>query len=468
VTDALVAALRARLGEERVSTDPARLDERRHDYSVLAHLDDMQSRPAPRPRCVVQPRSTEDVVACVNVCRDARVAMIPYGLGSGVCGGIEGHPERVLVDLSTMDRTRFIDEHDLLAGFDAGRCGAEAEADVARHGLTIGHWPQSVAVSSVGGWVATRASGQFSTANGNIEDIVYSIEAVLASGEVLIAGKAPRAAAGPDLRHVLLGSEGTLGIVTGVTLSLRKLPESRQFSAYATPSLGAGFEFQRAVVQNGWSPPVMRQYDPVEALRSFAPYTPEGRGIVILVHEGPASRVAAELDAVDHLAREHELTAVDAAAAADWLDHRNTVPHWRGFLEKRIIVDTVEVSATWSRIERVYDRAIAALRRVPDVINASAHSSHVYRSGLNLYFSFAARPADAADMATRYRQCWEAIMTATVAEGGGVSHHHGIGRIRRPYLHHDLGDAGIATLARLKQSLDPDGLFNPGVLLPDR
>jgi alkyldihydroxyacetonephosphate synthase len=467
VSDPVVAALRGRLGGDLVSTEPALLDTRRHDYWVRAHLDDLQARPAPRPRCVVRPRSTEDVVACVEVCRDARIAMIPFGLGSGVCGGIEGHPERVLIDLSTLDRTRFVDDRDLLAGFDAGRRGSEAEADVARQGLTIGHWPQSVAVSSVGGWVATRASGQFSTANGNIEDIVYSIEAVLADGRVLVAGKAPRAAAGPDLRHVLLGSEGTLGIVTGVTLSLRRRPDTQQYSAYSTPTLTAGFDFQRAVVQAGWAPPVMRQYDAVEALRSFADHAVEGRGILILVHEGPAARVAAELDAVDRLAREHGLGRVDAAATASWMDHRNTVPHWSGFLEKRIVVDTVEVSAPWSRIAAVYDGAIAALRRVPDVINASAHSSHVYRSGLNLYFSFAARPAQPADMADRYRRCWEAILEATVDAGGGVAHHHGIGRVRRDWLRHDLGDAGIATLRALKRALDPDGLFNPGVLLPD-
>jgi len=467
VSDSFVDSLRGLIGKERVSTDPIVLDERRHDYWVLAHLDDMQQRPAPRPRCVVRPERIEHVIVCVDACREAGVAIIPFGLGSGVCGGVEGHPDRVLLDLSTLHRTRFIHGDDLLAGFDAGKRGSEAEAEVAREGLTIGHWPQSVAVSSVGGWVATRASGQFSTANGNIEDIVYSIEAVLADGRIIEAGKAPRASAGPDLRHLLLGSEGTLGIVTGVTFSLRRAPERRGYSAYAVPVLSDGFDFQRTLLQAGWAPPVLRQYDAIEAKRSFPDQAVDGQGLVILVHEGPAARVAAEIDASDALAKAHRLKSVDAAATTGWMDHRNHVPHWRSFLEKRIVVDTVEVSAPWSRIENVYRRVINSLRDVPDLVNASAHSSHGYRSGLNLYFSFAVRPDDPAAMAPRYRDCWRRIMEATAAEGGGIAHHHGIGRVRRDYLHHDLGAEGVAVLRALKRALDPGNLLNPGVLIPE-
>ncbi|HTO56439.1 MAG TPA: FAD-binding oxidoreductase, partial [Pseudomonadales bacterium] len=336
----------------------------------------------------------------------------------------------------------------------------------AAHGLTIGHWPQSVAVSSVGGWIATRASGQFSTANGNIEDIVYSIEAVLADGSVIDAGKAPRASAGPDLRHLLLGSEGTLGVVTGVTLSLRRKPEAQDYSAFAVPTMQQGFDFQRELIQRGWQPPVMRQYDPIEAQRSFAAHAKPDYGLLIMVHEGPAARVAVEIEASNALARTMGLPGVAAAATIGWLGHRNTVQHWRAFLERNVIVDTVEVSAPWDRIADLYSGVVAALNDVPDVVNASAHSSHAYRSGLNLYFSFAARPQDGAVMADRYRACWQRILETTAALGGGIAHHHGIGRVRAPYLHHDLGTAGIATLRRVKAALDPTGILNPGVLLP--
>ncbi|NJN51880.1 MAG: FAD-binding oxidoreductase [Gammaproteobacteria bacterium] len=467
MNQSFVTALEARLGSAAVSTEPALLDTRRHDYWVLSHLDDSQGRPAPRPLCVVQPTRIEQVVACVDQCRENGVSIVPFGLGSGVCGGVLAHPDRVVLDLSQLNRTRSIDAHNLLASFDAGKRGSEAEADVAARGLTIGHWPQSVAVSSVGGWVATRASGQFSTAYGNIEDIVYAIEAVLADGSVIETGKAPRAAAGPDLRHLLLGSEGTLGVITGVTLSLQRKAEAQDYSAYHIGDLAHGFEFQRELVQLGWRPPVMRQYDAIEAQRSFAAHARADHGMLILVHEGPAARVAAELAAIDALARTHHFKRADTAAATGWLDHRNHVPHWNDFLKKGIVVDTAEISATWDRIGGIYDRVIASLREVPDVLNASAHSSHVYPSGLNLYFSFAVRPGDTADMRSRYLDCWQRIMTETAAGGGGVAHHHGIGRLRRDFLHHDLGASGLAALRAIKSSLDPSGLFNPGVLIPD-
>jgi len=467
MTDAFTESLALLLGPGRVLTDEATLADRRHDYWVLSHLDDLQGRAAPLPRCVVRPAGVEDVVATVNACRAANVAIVPFGLGSGVCGGVIAHPDRVLLDLSSMNRTRSIDRTNLLAGFDAGKRGSEAEEEVAEQGLTIGHWPQSVAVSSVGGWVATRASGQFSTANGNIEDIVYSIEAVLPDGSVIHAGKAPRAAAGPDLRHLLLGSEGTLGVITGVTFSLRRRPEAQEYSAYLVDSMSRGFEFQRELIQRGWQPPVLRQYDAIEAQRSFAAEAQPGQGMLILVHEGPGERVAAEVAASAVLAREMGLAAAPTTATTGWLEHRNNVPPWRGFLERRIVLDTVEVSAPWDRIGAIYDGVIAALRAVPDLVNASAHSSHVYRSGLNLYFSFVARPDDPAAMTARYETCWERIMETTAALGGGIAHHHGIGRLRAPYLHHDLGAVGLATLRRVKEALDPTGIMNPGVLLPD-
>ncbi len=467
MSDAFVDSLAKELGTAKVLTDAATLDERRHDYWVLSHLDDLQGRAAPRARCVVRPHTVADVVATVHACRRANVGIVPFGLGSGVCGGVLAHPDRVLLDLSSMHQTRRIDSVNLLASFDAGKRGSDAEDEVAAQDLTIGHWPQSVAVSSVGGWVATRASGQFSTANGNIEDIVYSIEAVLADGSVIHAGKAPRASAGPDLRHLLLGSEGTLGVITGVTLSLRRKAEAQDYSAFLTSSMQQGFEFQRELIQRGWQPPVMRQYDAIEAQRSFAAYARPEHGLLIMVHEGPRERVAAELNASNRLARKMGLHDVPATAATGWLDHRNAVPHWRGFLDKRIVVDTVEVSAPWDRIEALYTGVVAALSEVPDILNASAHSSHAYRSGLNLYFSFAVRPEDPDAMADRYRACWQRIIDTTAALGGGIAHHHGIGRVRAPYLHHDLGAPGIAALRHVKAALDPTGIMNPGVLLPD-
>ncbi|HEB90024.1 MAG TPA: FAD-binding oxidoreductase [Deltaproteobacteria bacterium] len=458
------------IGKDRVHTDPDTLDERRFDYWVVAHLRDWRGEELARPGVVVRPRSVADVQAIVRIANESKTPLVPFGLGSGVCGGIQPDPSVILVDLGAMNRVREIDETNLLASFDAGTNGLEAEEAVAARGLTIGHWPQSIAISSVGGWISTRAAGQFSTAYGNIEDIVYSIEAVLPDGDLVQLGKAPRAAAGPDLRHLLLGAEGTMGIVTGATLKLRRQPEERAFSAWYTPTLAAGFEAQRAIVQADWLPPVMRQYDASEVGRNFRDVTADtagDRGLLLMVHEGPAGRVAAEIEAVGDLVRREGLEPAPPEVGPHWMERRNHVPSWRQLFEGHLVADTIEVSAPWTRILPLYEEAVASLREREDVVVASAHSSHVYRTGINLYFTFVARHDDPNDMETAYLDCWRRVMEATTRHGGGVAHHHGAGRLRKPYLVHDLGENGIALLRRIKNAVDPHGLMNPGNLIPD-
>jgi alkyldihydroxyacetonephosphate synthase len=460
----IVEALVDALGPDKVCTDETARAARRHDYWVVSHLRDHLGRPSPSPACVVRPASVDDVRVVLALASAAGAPVVPFGLGSGVVGGVVASPDSILLDLGSMARTRAIDEVNLLASFDAGKNGLEAEQEVAAHGLTIGHWPQSVAVSSVGGWIATRASGQFSTAYGNIEDIVHSIEAVLPDGELVTLGKGPRASAGPDLRHLMLGGEGTLGVITGVTFSLRRAPEARALSAFETDTMAAGFAFQREVIQSGWRPPVIRQYDEREAARLDARAT---RCLVFMVHEGPASLVAAEKVAVADLAARSGLAPAPTDIVEHWLEHRNTVPRWESFLERNIVIDTVEVSAGWNAIGSIYDDAVAALKALPGCLNGSAHSSHAYRSGLNLYFSFAIRTEEAAAMEGAYFDAWAAIMEATDRHGGSLAHHHGIGRVRAPWLERELGAGGLALLRKLKRAIDPAGMMNPGALIPD-
>jgi alkyldihydroxyacetonephosphate synthase len=463
----LIEKLKNELGDKRVQLDDVARDDRRHDYWVLNHLRSWRGEALDRPGVVVRPESTAEVQAIVRVAAQTGTPLVPFGLGSGVCGGIQPDQSAIVVDLGSMNRVREIDETNLIASFDAGCNGLEAEEAVAARGLTIGHWPQSIAMSSVGGWVSTRAAGQFSTAYGNIEDIVYSIEAVLPDGDLVELGKAPRAAAGPDLRHLLLGAEGTMGIVTGVSLALRRQAESRVYSAYHTPSMAAGFEAQREIIQTGWVPPVMRQYDAMEARRNFKDFAAEDQGLLLMVHEGPAARVDVEIEATDAIARKAGLVEAPPGAGQHWMKERNHVPSWVELFEARLVVDTIEVSAPWTRIEDVYRDATESLRELDAVRMASAHSSHVYRTGLNLYFTFAALHEDSADMEASYLDCWRCVMEATARHGGGIAHHHGVGRLRKPYLAHDLGENGVALLRKIKGAIDPQGLMNPGNLLPD-
>lgn len=463
--DTTIDTLRDLLGPDVVRTDPELLSNRRHDYWAAAHLREWRGEPLGEPGCVVQPRGPEQVQELLRYASANGVAIMPFGLGSGVCGGILPTADVVLVDLSSMTRTRDIDEHDLLATFDAGKNGMEAEEEVASLGLTIGHWPQSISVSSVGGWVSTRASGQFSTAYGNIEDIVYSIEAVLPNGDLIHLGRAPRAAAGPDLRHVVMGAEGTMGVITGVTLSLRRAPAARRFTAFHARDMADGIEAQRRIVQADWRPPVMRLYDAPEVRRNFPDHVSGDDPLLLMIHEGPVSRVEGEVGEVTTIAADAGLSPADPTVTEEWLGKRNHVPSWSDFFDRGAVVDTIEISAPWSRIVDVYGAVISSLNDVEGIVNASAHSSHVYRSGINLYFSFAVL-AEPQDMETRYFECWHRTMEATAANGGGIAHHHGSGRLRVPYLHHDLGASGVALLRTLKSAVDPAGIMNPGNLIP--
>ena len=221
----IVDALRGALGES-VTTDSATLRAHCRDTWVLNELRDVEGESFSLPLAVVEARSTEEVSRAMRLCREAGVIVVPYGGGSGVCGAIQVPENAVVISTAKLQGLVTLDSENLLATFRAGTNGMEAEKRVREDGLTIGHWPQSIEVSTVGGWVATRAAGQFSSGYGNVEDLVMDLEVVLPDGAVLRTRRTPRASSGPDLRQLFLGSEGTLGIVTEVTFSLRPLPPS--------------------------------------------------------------------------------------------------------------------------------------------------------------------------------------------------------------------------------------------------
>jgi alkyldihydroxyacetonephosphate synthase len=443
---AIAAALRGELGEMVRDDEPTRAAHRA-DAWVMAEWAALAGRGGPLPAAVLEPASAEEVARAVRTCRDRGAASVVLST-------------RRLVGLTRLDA------EDLTATFAAGTMGGDAERRVREQGLTLGHWPQSIELSTVGGWVATRAAGQYTTGYGTIEDLVLALEAVLPDGSLWRTRETPRAAAGPDLRHLLLGSEGTLGVVTEVTFSLRALPEVSRGQALHFPSLHAGLGAIRRLLRAGWRPPVVRLYDARESRRHFRDFVPRDRALLLLLHEGPEAAVAAEQPAALDLCREGGGVPTDAAAVDHWLAHRNQVPSFRSFLEQGVVVDTIEVAATWRRLGPLYDAVTSSLNEVPDILAATAHLSHGYRSGGNLYFSFAAKPSDPARIPATYAECWRRTMEATIAAGGGIAHHHGIGRVRRGWLSQELGPAGVELLRAVKRALDPGDLFNPGNLLP--
>jgi len=364
-----------------------------------------------------------------------------------------------------MNRILDVEERDLLVRVQAGTLGTALEKELNERGFSCGHYPQSIGLSTVGGWVATRSAGQFSTRYGSIEEIVAALEVVLPDGTVVRTKPVPRAATGPDLRQIFLGSEGTLGIVTEATLRILPTPASRALAAFRFPTMASGLEAIRKVVQAGWRPPVLRLYDEAEASRHFSEWAEPGAALLLLVSEGPATLTEAEMAACATICRGEGGSPLGAAPVEHWLEHRNEVPPLEPFFERGIVVDTIEVAAGWGSILAIYEGVRARLQAVPGLLVASAHSSHSYPTGTNLYFTFAAQTENLERAEDLYHRCWNAAMEATLAAGGTISHHHGIGRVRRPWMTREHG-TGVAVLRALKAALDPLGIMNPGVLLP--
>lgn len=460
------ADLRSLLDSARVVDDAAALARARRDTWVVSVWRSMQDAPIPNPACVVRPTSTAEVSAVLAYASRERVAVVPFGAGSGVCGAVLAPEHSVVVDLGLMRALKHIDEVALLATVEPGLLGSEFEALLNQAGYSMGHFPQSIALSSVGGWVATRAAGQYSTKYGNIEDMLVAFEAVLPTGDVVRTRAVPRAAAGQDVRHLFLGAEGTTGILTELTYEIHPLAPATEKTAIAFPSMRDGLEALRLIMRTGWRPAVLRLYDEIEAGRSFAGATKDGESLLLVLTEGPLELVRAELGGVTRVAADARGRVVGPEPVDSWLHHRNNVPGFEYFLKQGMVVDTIEVASTWDRIERLYDGVLTRMRSVPGLIVASGHSSHSYGTGTNIYFTFAAKPDGPEGVEDLYFRIWNAAMEATLAAGGTISHHHGIGRVRREWLAKELGSA-YPLLRSVRRALDPLGIMNPGALLPE-
>jgi alkyldihydroxyacetonephosphate synthase len=462
----IISQLENIVGPDGISLDDVELKEFSRDTWVLSDLHDYLGTGPDSPLAIISPANTDQLSKVVSLCSSKAIPMIPYGAGSGVCGSIVGQRDAVVISTRNMQGLIELDEENLLVTFWAGTMGGEAERLVAEKGYTIGHWPQSIEISSVGGWLATRASGQYSTAYGNIEDIVFSFEAVLPDGSVYTSAKTPRAAAGPDLRQLFIGSEGTLGIFAKVTFSIRAQAAKKQTQAFYFEKFPLALQCVREVMTRGFRPPVVRLYDGRESNRHFKDACPKGQMMLIFLHEGEPEVAQAEASGVASVCKSFAASVADQNAVEQWFQRRNEVPSFRSLIEQGLIVDTIEVGAVWSRLHEVYERVMSDVAKVESVIAVSAHLSHAYKSGANLYFTIAAAPDSPEQMEAIYLKFWDAAMCATLESGGGIAHHHGIGRVRKNYLEQELGAGGLSILKSIKASLDPMGLMNPGNLLP--
>lgn len=408
-----------------------------------------------RPALVVAPTSTEQVAAVVAACGAAGAPVTTQGGRSGVCGGAVPEAQGVALDMTGLTGVVAFDATSLRIRVRAGTFGPELESWLRERGCTIGHFPQSFELSTVGGWVACRGAGQYSTRYGKVEDLVRGLTVVLADGSVLTTGgRGPREAAGPDLTQLFVGSEGTLGVICEVELVVHPVAPAEARRAWSFDAFFDGMDACRRVLQRGAAPAVLRLYDAQESTRHFE----IDRCVLVVLDEADPAILAATMAVLDDecaAARREDDTLVER-----WLERRNDVSALGALWERGVVVDTMETAAPWSSLERVHRDVTAAIHGVKGTSVATVHQSHAYLDGACLYFTFAGRP-ESPD--AYYDEVWDAATRAALSAGASLSHHHGVGRNRARYLREALGH-GADVLASIRAALDPARLLNPSVL----
>lgn len=451
------------LGEHRVSMHPSDLHRHSGDRSPAVLLARRRGTRLARPLCVVRPKTTKQVATLVEWANETRTPLVPFGGGSGVVDAIR--PDRaVVVELRAMNEIRDFDEKSRLVHAECGVLGGDLANALSGWGYMLGHQPQSVDISTVGGWISTRAIGQLSSRYGAIEDLVAGMEAVLPDGSIVRSRGTPRSAAGPDVASLLIGAEGTLGIVTEVTLRVAPLPPARFDLCIRFEHMAEGVVACRKIAQEGLDPTMMRLYDRDDAGIFLRNHPDEPRDpFMILSFEGFDAH--ARMDEAFSVSRG---TRGNDALVDHWWLHRNDLVdeymhlmEGTGILGPHAIVDTIEVSGTWTNLRKLYHSMKEALRQRADLVGC--HLSHHYVDGACLYFSIASACDSDDACAIKIDEWWEAAMNACLAAGGSISHHHGIGRRRAQWLPTEL-DGWWDVLVTVKKALDPNGIMNPGAL----
>jgi len=459
VPDRVVEQLRAACAS--VSTDAAVTAEASRDWWPLAMTWALDNQVAGLAAAVARPSSSAEVADVLRICDAARIPVTAAAGRSGVCGSSVPLYGGVVLDLCDLAGIISVDDTSLVADVRAGTFGDHFEHELrTAHGLTCGHWPQSVTLSTVGGWLACRGAGQLSTRYGKIEDMVVGLDVVLADGTTIRTGGNARQSVGPDLNQLFVGAEGTLGIITSARLRLHPAPTHERRAAFGFETFEHGLDVCRRILRRGATPAVLRLYDAVEADRS---YQTGDLAVLLVLDEGDPTLVDATLEVVAEECEEG--LALDVDLVARWMGHRNDVSQLEKLIGGGLVVDTMEVTGPWAALPDIYTAGVAAIRDVTGTLAASAHESHAYPDGACLYFTFAGKPdpADPRGKAAYYRAAWDAGTRAVLARGGSLSHHHGVGVNRARFMVEALGPAH-AVLASVKAALDPNGILNPGKL----
>lgn len=476
------------VGEENVFTGAE--DRLRHatgcGYVDLARL--RSGRLGTAPDAVLLPADAGAVRRALDACAAEGVAVVPFGGGTSVVGGVEplrgGHGRVVSLDLSRL-RGVEVDSRSLTACLGAGLRGPEAEAELAGHGLVLGHYPQSFEYATIGGFAATRSAGQASSGYGRFDSLVSSVRLIAPAGDLRTL-ETPHTAAGPALREVVIGSEGAFGVIPDVTVRVRPAPRQRRYEAWMAESFEAGAEIVRALAQGPGLPEIVRVSDEEETEVSLALSGPRGIAgglfggylglrrrrngcLVIAGFEGDEESVARRRALSVRELRRGGAAYLGQAAGRSWEHGRYQGPYLRDTLMGMgAMVETLETSHTWSDLGRLHDAVAAALRDslagqgTPAMV--FSHLSHAYPDGASLYFTFIARARQGEEI-EQWQEAKRAASEAIVAAGGTITHHHAVGRDHAPYMEAEVGRTGLDVLRAVKGQLDPAGIMNPGKLI---
>jgi alkyldihydroxyacetonephosphate synthase len=417
------------------------------DFNPL-HLNRMLDKKLPAlPDAVTFPKTTEEVSKILSLANIHGIPIHVFGGASGVIDAATPYGGGIALSTLSLDWIK-IDEENRIVDAGAGVVGGRLEKALNGRGFTLRHSPQSLYCSTVGGWVATAASGQFSTGYGSIENLVVSITAVLPDGQILSEVKTPRRA-GPDLKRLFIGSEGAFGVVTEVTMKIFEIPEKSVAVSIEYDYIGDAIRDARDFMK--LRPALMRIFDDEESIRYFD----SERISMITIFEGEDAFERGEV--VKRISRGD----IVEGYAEKWLEKRFDVSEISRIVPLGFVFDTIEVACFWKDAERLYNEVINAIRSVSGTVTASAHASHFYESGLCFYFTFVGLPSD---LEAYYREVWKRAIEASLKNGGNITHHHGIGRLRKAWLPNEIGNF-YYLLRDLKTVIDRRNIMNPGGML---
>ena len=474
---AIVDQLKEIVGADRVITDETVLKKNSIDrFRKFPDIHGIYTLPI--PAAVVKLGSTEQVSRVLNFMNAHKINGVPRTGASATEGGLETVVENsVVLDGSAMNQIINIDIENMQA---TAQCGVPLEVlenALREKGYTTGHSPQSKPLAQMGGLVATRSIGQFSTLYGAIEDMVVGLEAVLADGTVTRIKNVPRRAAGPDIRHIIIGNEGALCYITEVTVKIFKFtPENNLFYGYILEDMKTGFNILREVMVEGYRPSIARLYDAEDGTQHFTHFA-DGKCVLIFMAEGnPRIAKATGEGIAEIVARYPQCQRVDSKLIETWFNNLNWGPDKVAAERVQILKTgnmgfTTEVSGCWSCIHEIYESVINRIRtefpHADDITMLGGHSSHSYQNGTNMYFVYDYNVVDCKpeEEIDKYNPLNKIICEETIRLGGSMVHHHGIGKHRVHWSKLEHGSAW-ALLEGLKKQFDPNGIMNTGTIYP--